>query len=240
MLGVLLAMTVRNHPWTLVLVATPTVVIYIALRDMVRLRVQTREAVEALADIIDLRDPYTHGHSQRVAEYSAMIAKRLGLSADEIEVVRAAARVHDIGKIAVPDRVLLKPTRLTSDEYTEMQCHQEVGAKLLERFPDFRNGREYVWAHHERPDGMGYGRGLKGPEIPLGASIIAVADSFDAMTSDRPYRAALPVEKAIVELQRYRGLQWDARVVDAFLEVLQEEQKLSASGHFVPLGVYLE
>lgn len=236
LMGVLPALTARNHPWTLALVAIPTVVIHIALRDMVRLRVQTREAVEALADMVDLRDPYTHGHSQRVAEYSAVIAKRLGLCVDEIEVVRAAARVHDIGKIAVPDRVLLKPTRLTDEEYIEMQNHQEVGAKLLERFPDFRHGREYVWAHHERPDGQGYGRGLTGSEIPLGAAIIAVADSFDAMTSDRPYRTALPVEKAIAELRRYRGQQWDARVVDAFIELLQEKKSLPTSSRFAIVG----
>ncbi|MGI5837836.1 MAG: HD-GYP domain-containing protein [Chloroflexota bacterium] len=226
LLGVLPALTARDHPWTLALVAIPTAVIHIALRDMVRLRVQTREAVEALADMVDLRDPYTYGHSQRVAELSAMLAKRLGLSAEEIEVVRAAARVHDIGKIAVPDRVLLKPSRLTEAEYQEMQSHQDVGAKLLEHFPDFQHGRDYVSAHHERPDGQGYGRGLTGSEIPIGAAIIAVADSFDAMTSNRPYRAALTIEEAVAELRRYRGLQWDARVVDAFLELLDEDELL--------------
>lgn len=236
LLGILPALTARSHPWTLALVAIPTVVIHIALRDMVRLRVQTREAVEALADMVDLRDPYTHGHSQRVANYAAMIAKRLGLSADEIEVVRAAARVHDIGKIAVPDRVLLKPDRLTNAEYEEIQQHQEVGARLLERFPDFRNGREYVWAHHERPDGHGYGRGLRGSQIPLGAAIIAVADSFDAMTSDRPYRAALPLEKAVAELRRHRGRQWEPRVVDALLEALDDGCPVPALGRLAVAG----
>jgi len=236
LLGILPALTAHNHPWTLGLVAIPVVVIQIALRDMVRLRVQTREAIEALADMVDLRDPYTHGHSQRVAGYATCIAKRLKMSADEIEVIRAAARVHDIGKIAVPDRVLLKPDRLTEDEYREMQRHQEVGARLLEKFPDFRAGREYVSAHHERPDGSGYGRGLKGSQIPLGAAIIAVADSFDAMTSNRPYRKALPLENAIAELQRHRGSQWDARVVDTFLEILQDDSLVSLSHRLAAAG----
>ena len=222
LLGTLPALTARDHPWTVALLAVPVGIVHVALRDMVRLRRQTREAVEALADLVDLRDPYTHGHSQRVAYYSGLLAERLGLPPEEVELVRTAARVHDIGKIAVSDRVLLKPGRLDEAEWREMQRHPEVGAEILARFPDFRAGQEYVRAHHERPDGRGYARGLRAGQIPLGAAIIAVADSFDAMTSDRPYRAALPLEVALEEFRRHRGTQWDARVVDALFDLVAE------------------
>src|SRR5947209_909384 len=173
-----------------------------------------------LAGGVDRRDPYTFQHSQSVADHSVRTARRLGLPDREVEVIRLAARVHDLGKIAIPDEVLHKAGRLTAAEFELMKKHPETGAEILAKFPAYRHGRELVLAHHERIDGLGYPRGLAGAAIALGARIIAVADSWDAMTSDRPYRKALEAEVALGELLRGRGTQWDASVVDAFAESL--------------------
>ena len=134
----------------------------------------------------------------------------------EVELIRLAARVHDLGKIAVPDEVLHKQGRLTDAEFALMKKHPETGAEILAKFPEYERGLELVLAHHERIDGKGYPRGLAGSAIPLGARIIAVADSWDAMTSDRPYRKALDPLIALGELLRGRATQWEAEVVDAF------------------------
>jgi len=137
-----------------------------------------------------------------------------------VEMIRLAARVHDLGKIAVPDAVLHKEGRLTDQEFELMKKHPQDGADILAKFPEYRRGRELVLAHHERIDGRGYPRGLAGAAIPLGARIIAVADAWDAMTSNRPYRTALDQDVALAELMRGRGRQWDAKVVDAFAATL--------------------
>jgi putative nucleotidyltransferase with HDIG domain len=174
-----------------------------------------------MADVVDDRDPYTFQHSESVAAHAVRTAKKLGLPAREVELIRHAARVHDLGKTAVPDEVLHKRGRLTDAEFELMKKHPQTGAEILEKLPGYRRGRELVVAHHERMDGRGYPRGLSGSAIPLGARIIAVADSWDAMTSDRPYRAALDPEAALGELLRGRGTQWDAEVVDAFAWTLR-------------------
>src|SRR3989475_13260563 len=154
----------------------------------------TIDAGEAMADLADRRDPYPFQHSQSVADHSVRTARRLGLPDREVEVIRLAARVHDLGKIAIPDEVLHKAGRLTAAEFELMKKHPETGAEILAKFPAYRHGRELVLAHHERIDGLGYPRGLVGAAIALGARIIAVADSGDAMTPDRPYRKALDSE----------------------------------------------
>jgi len=144
----------------------------------------------------------------------------LKLPDHEVEVIRLAARVHDLGKIAVPDQVLHKQGRLTPEEFELMKKHPETGAEILAKFPEYKRGRQLVLAHHERIDGLGYPHGLAGRAIALGARILAVADSWDAMTSDRPYRKALDPAIALAELQRGRGTQWDPEVVDAFAATL--------------------
>jgi putative nucleotidyltransferase with HDIG domain len=173
-----------------------------------------------MADVVDRRDPYTFQHSQSVADHAVRTARRLQLPDKEVELIRLAARVHDLGKIAVPDEVLHKQGRLTDAEFELMKKHPATGAEILAKFPEYKRGRELVLAHHERMDGLGYPRGLAGAAIALGARIIAVADSWDAMTSDRPYRKALAAEVALGELLRGRGTQWDPEVVDAFAETL--------------------
>lgn len=221
LVGIVPALTLHRYPWAVVCTIFPLVVIYLSLRDNLRLRDQTREAVEALADTVDMRDPGTFQHSRRVAELAEAIARQLGLDPDQVELIRSAGRVHDIGKIAVPDAVLLKPGRLTDEEFALMKKHPVAGAEILDRFPEYRRGRSIVLHHHERWDGKGYPAGLAGRQIPLGARIMAVADSFDAMTSSRPYREGMPVSKALAILREGRGTQWDPEVVDAALAILE-------------------
>jgi putative nucleotidyltransferase with HDIG domain len=218
--GYLLAVLSNGRPWLAVVMMGPIAGVQLALKRSVQLREQTVAAVESMADIVDRRDPYTFKHSENVADYAVRTAKRLGLPDREVALIRLAARVHDLGKIAVPDAVLHKQGRLTEAEFELMKKHPQTGVEVLEKFPEYRRGRELVLAHHERMDGLGYPLGLSGDQIPLGARIIAVADSWDAMTSDRPYRAALDPEVALGELLRGRGTQWDAAVVDAFAQTL--------------------
>jgi putative nucleotidyltransferase with HDIG domain len=214
--GYLLAVVSNGRPWLAVGMMVPVAGLQLALNRSVQLREQTVSAVESMADVVDHRDPYTFQHSQSVAAHAVATAKKLGLPDREVELIRLAARVHDLGKIAVPDEVLHKQGRLTDAEFALMKKHPETGAEILAKFPQYKRGRELVLAHHESMDGRGYPRGLSGSAIPPGARIIAVADAWDAMTSDRPYRTALDPEVALGELLRGRGTQWDAEVVDAF------------------------
>jgi len=218
--GYLLAVLSNGRPVLALVMMGPIAALQLALNRSTQLREQTVAAVESMADVVDRRDPYTYQHSQDVAAYAVRTARRLLLPDRDVEMIRLAARVHDLGKIAVPDAVLHKEGRLTDEEFALMKKHPQDGADILAKFPEYRRGRELVLAHHERVDGRGYPRGLAGTAIPLGARIIAVADAWDAMTSNRPYRSALDQEVALGELMRGRGTQWDAEVVDAFATTL--------------------
>jgi putative two-component system response regulator len=156
----------------------------------------------------------------------------MDLRGPEVDLVLAAARVHDIGKIAIPDRILNKPDRLTDEERAEMESHPQRGADFLARYPDFRRGVGIVLHHHERIDGKGYPHGLSGDAIPFGARVIAVADTFDAVTSDRPYRHGMSAEQAAQILLDGRGTQWDSHIVDVFTS--QVIPQLIASGALPP------
>src|SRR4051794_16394432 len=179
-------------------------------------------AVLALTEVLDIRDAGTASHSQTVGRYSETIARELGLSDELVERVRLAGILHDVGKIAVPDAVLKKPGPLDDDEYAQMKKHPEVGALIVDG-ADLKDVASWVIAHHERPDGRGYPHGLSGDDIPLEARILAVADAYEAMTVDRVYRGALPVEKAREELRRCAGTQFDPRVVEVFLDALERD-----------------
>lgn len=220
LMGILTALTVQENLWTILLLAVPLGIVYISLQKSLQIRQLTRGAVEKMADIIDRRDPYTYGHSQRVASLAERIAEEMHLSWEETERVKAAARVHDLGKIAMDRTVLEKKEVLSEEEWRKMQEHPSLGAEILQNFPDFRDGTEYVRYHHERWDGRGYPEGLSGEKIPLGARIIAVADSYDAMARARPYRDALPEEKVRSIFVDGAGKQWDPRVVEALFKVL--------------------
>lgn len=220
--GYLLALTSPAHPWIAVVVLAPLAGVQLALKRSVQMRDQTIAAVESMADVVDKRDSYTFEHSQSVARHAVRIAKQMHLADREVETIRLAARVHDLGKIAVPDEILHKEGRLTAEEFEVMKKHPATGAEILAKFPEYREGRELVLAHHERIDGRGYPRGLAGDAIPVGARIIAVADSWDAMTSNRPYRKALAAEVAMAELLRGRGIQWESSVVEAFAATMPD------------------
>ncbi|MDP9379531.1 MAG: HD-GYP domain-containing protein [Chloroflexota bacterium] len=223
-LGLLAAAVIDAHVWALPFLLLPAVAVYSSLERHIQLRRQTLEAVESLADIVDIRDPYTADHSKRVAAYARALAVELGLTPDEANLVEQAARVHDIGKIVVDINVLTKEGRLTAAEWEQLKRHPVTGVQILSRFPQFSLATSYVRHHHERVDGGGYPDGLAGDDIPLGARIIAVADSFDAMSTARPYRPALPLDTVLAELVRHRGRQWDERVVDALLRLVEREQ----------------
>lgn len=172
----------------------------------------------ALAESIEKRDPYTGGHTKRVNEYSTAIAKNLNLSADEIENVKLSAVLHDIGKIGIADSILRKEAPLDANEAAQMRQHPQFGGEILKHVPQLKGIVPGMMYHHERVDGLGYPMGLKDDEIPLVAKIIAVADTYDAMTTTRPYRKGLPPDVAITELKKYCGKQFDLKVVKAFLK----------------------
>ncbi|MGH2716914.1 MAG: HD-GYP domain-containing protein [Thermoleophilaceae bacterium] len=176
--------------------------------------------VVGLAETLDVRDNGAVGHSQTVGRYAELTAIELGLPSERVERVRLAGVLHDVGKIGVSDRVIVKPGPLDADEWREMRTHPEIGARLLTH-PEFDDLRAWVLSHHERPDGRGYPEGLTGDAIPLEASILAVADAYEAMTADRAYRAAMGDEAARAELEAGAGTQFDARVVRAFLAALE-------------------
>jgi GAF domain-containing protein len=183
------------------------------------------ETALALTEAIESRDPYTGGHCRRLAEHAAAMAGRLALAPREIEVVRLGAALHDMGKIVVPDSVLKKPGKLTPEEYTIIKQHCYSGGQICKRVGFLMDAYPIVYHHHERYDGQGYPDGLKGDKIPIGARIVAVIDAFDAMTTDRPYREAMPSEAAIEILKDGAGVQWDPTVVNVLLEVID------VSGH---------
>lgn len=189
-------------------------------------------SIEALANAIDAKDPYTCGHSRRVAMLSHRIALAMGMSAEQAERVRISGLVHDVGKIGVPEAVLCKPGRLTDDEFAAIKLHPEIGHRILRAIPLMEDILPGVLSHHERWDGRGYPHGLAGEGIPLIARIIGCADTFDAMSSTRSYRPALPREAVIEELARSAGKQLDASVVEAFRTIdLTEYDGMVAEDH---------
>jgi len=179
------------------------------------------KTITTLALIIDARDPYTKSHSENVTRYSLAIANEMSFNSAEKEILRRAALLHDIGKIAIRDDVLLKSGKLTAEEYEQIKMHAVRGEEIIKSLPFLKEVADLVRHHHERYDGKGYPDGKNGEDIELGARIMVVADSFDAMTTDRPYRKALSLEIACDELQRNKSTQFDPAVADIFTKVLE-------------------
>jgi HD-GYP domain-containing protein (c-di-GMP phosphodiesterase class II) len=173
-------------------------------------------SIRMLAAAIDAKDPYTRGHSERVKDYSMVIGRSLGFSAAELERLEIAALLHDVGKIGIDDRILRKPTNLTPDEFEIMKTHPDKGAAILAQIEQLRDIIPGMRAHHENYDGSGYPQGLKGEEIPLLGRVITVADTFDAMTTDRPYQKAFTLEFALNRIRTMANIKYDPKIVDAF------------------------
>lgn len=178
------------------------------------------ETIEILRYTVEAKDAYTKGHSDRVAEYSCLIGKHLGLSESELKTLRIGGLFHDIGKIGIPDNILLKDSRLSNDEYSEIKNHPSIGAHILSNATIFNDIIPIVKHHHERFDGYGYPNKLKGNNIPYLARITSVADAFDAMTSKRSYRDSLPIDVVKKEFLNNSGTQFDPEIVKVFLEIL--------------------
>lgn len=181
------------------------------------------ESIETLRRAVEAKDQYTRGHSDRVSEYSVLIGKKLGLSEDDLHLLKIGGLFHDIGKIGVPDSVLLKPGKLTDEEFDAIKKHPTIGANILSTASTFANIIPIVKHHHEKYNGFGYPDKLKGDEIPFLARITAIADTYDAMTSKRPYRDALPLEIVIEEFKKCSGIQFDPDIVPAFLDLFNTD-----------------
>ncbi|HPZ10197.1 MAG TPA: HD domain-containing protein [Candidatus Eremiobacteraeota bacterium] len=199
----------------------------IQLEQKVRIRTKeleeaNLEILERLARAAEYRDDATGEHTWRVAQISALLAEALELPEDQVELILHAARLHDIGKIAIPDNILLKPGRLTPEEFQIIKSHSNIGSELLSRGKSkfLQIAERIAMSHHERWDGTGYPHGLKGDSIPIEGRIVSVADVFDALTQDRPYKKAWTVEEAMKEIESQKGRQFDPKVVEAFKEIL--------------------
>jgi putative nucleotidyltransferase with HDIG domain len=193
--------------------------------------------LEVMGDALDLRDAETEGHSRRVTAYSIALARQIGVDADQLRIIARGAFLHDIGKIATPDCILLKPGKLDPAETEIMRQHCALGYQMVRKIPFLREASEIIYTHQETFDGAGYPRGLRGEAIPLGARIFAIADTLDAMTSDRPYRKALSFNQARAEIERCSGSQFDPSIVQVFLAMpkalwqsLRQEVERGSSG----------
>jgi HD-GYP domain-containing protein (c-di-GMP phosphodiesterase class II) len=208
--------------------------IRVAFEEVQRAARENRElflsSIRALAEAIDAKDPYTRGHSERVAEYAAAIATELKLPADEVERTRLSALLHDVGKIGVDDRIIRKPTALTEEEFEQMKTHPIKGAAIMSAIPQLADVIPGMKYHHEKWSGGGYPEGLKGEQIPLQARIVTVADTFDAMTTTRPYQKAMEIDYVIDRIRQFAAVRFEPSVVSAFLRAYEK-------GTLVPIPI---
>lgn len=185
--------------------------------------------IQALLQTLRERDNYTYNHSIRVSRLARLLAQAAGLSQDHQQIIETSALLHDLGKIGIPDQILLKPAKLTPEEQECMRLHPKKGIEILKHlsdFPLFQAIIPGILCHHERIDGLGYPFGLKEEEIPIDARIILIADTFDAVTTTRPYRQALPVDVAFQELHKHSGVQFDAELVRVFIEAFPSSEEI--------------
>ena len=229
--GSALALVYRNvSPLAVLFFGIPLVASYYALQNSARVRQFYTQLIQSLSDSIDLKEPHTGGHTRRVAIYAQHLGRLMGLRGNELESLFLAGLLHDLGKLGMPDRVLLKPGPLTNEEWQEARRHPVDGWRLLSPYEHLDAVARVVRHHHERFDGTGYPDGLKGDEIPIGARIVSVVDAFDAMYLGRPYRGPVPWDDVKEEFIRSSGTQFDPKVVEAFLTVNwpEESERLAA------------
>ncbi len=221
-LGLLGALPAGEHPWVLPLLIVPGAIIRYSLQSGITVKSEAREALESLAQAVDLRHQRAADHSRRVAELARAIARRMELPPRDVALVADAALLRDIGEVALPPELLTTNRTLTDEERTELRRHAAISAEMVGRFPDLQACAPLILHHHERWDGWGTPHGLTGEAIPLGARIIAVAETYEALIASRPYREALTPAQACAELRRAAGSQLDPRVVKVLLELLGE------------------
>ncbi|MHB8050488.1 MAG: HD-GYP domain-containing protein [Coriobacteriia bacterium] len=224
LLGYIIAHLIAAESWfSLLLLVLPFTMARRTFRVYVELTEAYTSTVRSLVTAIEAKDPYTRGHSERVARYARMLAERMGLSRGEVDLLERAALLHDVGKIGISLDTLVSPDRLTEEEVEAIRRHPALGADLVADVEFLQNIVEIIRCHHERCDGEGYPGGLAGDDIPAFARILAVADSYDAMTSDRAYKPRMSTEQACVELSRVSGAQLDASIVQSFTEVVRSQ-----------------
>lgn len=224
-LGILLAVIYINiGALGLILFLIPLLIARHSFKLYMDMKKVYLETIQALASAIEAKDPYTKGHSERVAKLAVAIAEELKMDNDLISNLHYAALLHDIGKIGIPEPILNKPCKLSEEEFAKIKVHPELGANIVKKVDFLLQASFFIRYHHERLSGSGYPEGLKGEEIPLGAQIIAVADVFDALTTDRPYRKAMTVEEALMEIEQASGVDFRPDVVRALKRVLEKEK----------------
>lgn len=222
-LGVLMAMAhVQFQIFGVLLFFAPLLLARFTFIQYMKMKEVYIKTINSFTKAIDAKDKYTVGHSERVAEYAIRLARTMNYNESDLNDLRTAALLHDIGKIGISDEILNKPGRLSDDEYTEIKRHPEVGEEIISEIYFLKDASAVLRHHHESYDGSGYPDGLKGDEIPLEAAIITVVDAYDAMTSDRSYRKALTHEQAMKNLVDASGKQFNPRVVDAFIELMSK------------------
>jgi HD-GYP domain-containing protein (c-di-GMP phosphodiesterase class II) len=222
LLGICAAALGAESAYLIPALFVPAVLVHRAVGESVQLQENMRSSLASLVDIIELRDPYTAGHSRRVAATARSLALELGLTAEEADLIQSAGQVHDLGKVAVDPGILAKPGKLTEAEWLQMKRHPVFSAEVIGQFAAYQAGAPLVRGHHESWDGSGYPDGIGGEKIPLGARILAVADTFDALTSDRSYRNGMTPSQARLILAEGAGTQWDSAVVEAMFRLLDQ------------------
>ncbi len=195
-----------------------------------RLHDASEDTLEALAAALDARERETYSHSKRVSQYSVDLARKFGVSGDELDTIRRGSLLHDIGKIGIPDRILLKPGLLTAEEWVEMREHPRIGAWIMSGVESLQPAVSLVMAHHERFDGTGYPLGLQGRNIPVGARVFAIADTMDAILSDRPYRMGRSYEQVRAEVSKHSSTQFDPEIATCFLSMEPEDWTWTGAG----------
>ncbi len=214
----------KGGMWTVALFVVP---LFLA-RYTFQLYIEMKEAhintVSALTSALDANDPYTHGHSYRVSRYAMGLGRSMGLSSKDLEILEYSALLHDIGKIAIKKEILHKAGRLTEEEFKSLKAHPSTGADIVENLKFLKEAAVLVRHHHEQPDGKGYPEGLKGEEIPVGSRILLCADAYDAMTSDRPYRKGLSIDKVIEQFEKHKGTQFDLDVANLVIKMIKKNE----------------
>ncbi len=221
-ISVLIAITYIASPWSVVLVVALLLLVNASLRNYVNLRNQAKQAFERIMDLLEKRDPYTHKHSESVGDLTEAIASEMRINPDRKGDIVSAARVHDIGKLGIPDSILLKKGELNEEEWETMKEHPVLGADILSGLAIYEDSVDVVRYEHERWDGSGYPEGLEGEEIPLGSRVVAVADVWNALRTKRPYRGPLSKEEAKEEIREMAGVKLDPEIVDVLLKLVDE------------------